>query len=273
MEEKIKIDDLDSKTRQYIDQIIRQSEEERKKSKRKFLSLWDEEIEERIRSKELTPEQAVKEDYDVFIKHEIREAIEQRLSSLRRESWDIFNAVQQQIAKKVDEAWRIEHDFGNHFWYLHKGELDTLTREKQHELYQEEYKKAHDNAEYWSSKRDEFGEIPYTMELLYCSICRAKPVVDHQSYQDQKVSNYTICDDCIKGAKDPKTIKNAELKCDYCGVMLYKYAYQNKLNDLLFNQAPADINVELEYGRLQIRIKCKHCKETSVRWIDWGWLA
>lgn len=140
-------------------------------------------------------------------------------------------------------------------------------------LYDAEYKKAYKEAQFWSKKRDDFGEIEYTMDLLFCSVCREKPVAIHQSHNDQKISNNAICDDCIRTAKDPKTIKQAELKCDYCGNMLYKYAYQNRLNDLLFNKAPADIDVELEYGRLQIRIKCKSCKQVNSRWVDWGWTA
>lgn len=273
VKENMKIENLDSKTRQYAEEIIREGQAQLVKSKRLFLSLWDDELEQKIKNKEITLEQAKKEDYDLFVKREIFDAIEQRLSNLKRELWAILDTSQKKISKKVNEAWDIEHNFGNHFWFKKKDELKNLSNEKYHELYQIDYKKAHEEAQYWSKKRDDFGEVEYTMDLLFCSVCRQKPVAIHQSYNDEKISNYAICDDCIKNAKDPKTIKQAELKCDYCGTMLYKYAYQNRLNDLLFNKAPADIDIELEYGRLQVRIKCKVCEQVNRRFVDWGWTA
>lgn len=273
VEKNIKKEELDLKTKQYVDQIIQQAQTQLVKSKRQFLSFWDDEMAERVKKKEITLEQAKKEDYDLFIKREVFDAIEQRLSSLKRELWAIFDTAQKQIARKVEEAWDIEHNFSNHFWFKRNAEFKNLSGDKQQELYKTEYEKAHTEAQYWSKKWDDFGEIEYTMDLLFCNLCRQKPVAIHQSYNDEKISNNAICDDCIKNAKDPKTIKQAELKCDYCGAMLYKYAYQNRLNDLLFNKAPADIDVELEYGRLQIRIKCKGCKQINKRLIDWGWTA
>lgn len=273
VEKNIKIEDLDLKTKQYVDQIVRQAKTRSVDNEHQFISLWGDELEEKVKNKEITPEHAREEDYDLFIKQEIFDAIEHRLSSLKRELWSIFDIVQKQIAKKVNEAWDIEHNFGNYFWQKRNAELIILPRDKQHELYEVEHEKVSKEALYWSKKRDEYGEAEYTMDLLFCSKCREKPVAIHQSHNDEKISNNSICDDCIKNIKDPKTIKGAELKCDYCGSMLYKYAYLNRLNDLLFNKAPADIDVELEYGRLKIQIRCKNCKQENRRFIDWGWTA
>ncbi|MCL6096289.1 MAG: hypothetical protein M1444_01200 [Patescibacteria group bacterium] len=271
-EEKIKIEDLDLKTKNYVEQILRQAEKELKEGNRQFLSLWDNEIEERIKNKEISLDEAKKEDYALFIKREIFEAIESRLSDLRRTLWDIFNTVYDEINKSASRTWdKVNSD--NNFWFENKDKLINLTREEQNKLYMTEHNKVRKEAEHWSLRRDEFGRVMSEMEFIYCSVCRQKPVRVYQSSNDQQLSRSVICDDCIKNAKDPKTIKQAELKCDYCGYMLYKYAYKNRLNDLLFNKAPADIDVELEYGRLKIEIKCRNCKQVNVRQIDWGWVA
>jgi len=272
-EELLKLEDLDPKTKQYANQIISQATTELSQSKRQFLSFLDDELEESVKKGELTLNEAKKEDYALFVKREIFDAIEQRLSSLKRELWAILETVHEKISKNVDEAWGIEHNFGNHFWFKRKNELEKLSQEERHKLYESEYRKAYENAKQWSKKRDEFGNIQFTMDLLFCKVCRENPVMIHQDHNDDKISNEVICDDCIKNAEDPKTIKPAELNCDYCGSLLYKYAYLNRLNDKLFNAAPADIDVELEYGRLNVKIKCKKCGQTNLRRIDWGWVA
>lgn len=273
IEENIKIEDLDTKTRQYVDQITKQAKEQLSENEQRFLSPRDDELRERVKKGEITLEQAEKEDYDYFLKEEIFQAIEYRLSSLKRELWAILDIVQKQISGKSSEAWEKTNSFDSHFWFQRREELKNLSREDQLRLHKKEYQKNYKEAQYWTQKRDKFGEIEFEIDLLFCDVCRQKPVIVHQSHNDQKISNNSICDDCIKNTKDPKKIKQAELKCDYCGYRLYKYAYQNRLNDLLFNQAPADIDVELEYGRLQVRIKCKSCGEVNRRWIDWGWIA
>ncbi|MDP2638165.1 MAG: hypothetical protein Q8P26_03835 [Candidatus Levybacteria bacterium] len=273
VEDSIKLDDLDLKTRQYVNQIVQQAKAQLVESKRQFLSLWDDDFEEKVKKNELSLTEAKQQDSDLFVKREIFDAIENRLRSLKRELWGIFNNVQQEIAKKVNEAWDIEHNFSNHFWFKRNKELKALLREKQLELYRVEYDKAYKKAQYWSKKRDKFGEVEYVMELLFCSSCRQKPVVIHQSHNDGQISNNSICDDCIKSTVDLRTL-GSEMKCDFCGKLLYKFANRNILNDLLFNAPQSTATLILEYGRLQVKIKCpnKECAEDNTKWIDWGWL-
>ena len=284
VKEDIKIEDLDVKTRQYAERIIQQAQTQLKESGRQFLGLWDDELEERLKKKEITLEQAKKEDYDRFIKREVFDAIEQRLSSLKRELWAIFDSVQKKIANKVNEAWNIEHNFSNHFWFKRKDELNALSREDQMKLYDTEYEKAYKEAQFWSKKRDDFGEIEYSMDLLFCSKCREKPVRIHQNYSDRQISTQPLCDDCFAKiekqvldmtTEDWKLVKEGEWLCDcyFEGTdkhpTLYKFANRNTVSLWAKNGVP--IIVELSYGKAILEAKCTNCGQVRRKELDWGW--
>lgn len=284
IEENLKLEDLDPKTKHYVEDMIRQAQAQLNDSKRQFLSFWDDELEEEVKSKKKTLEQAKKEDYDLFVKREIFDGIEQRLSSLKRELWAIFDTAQKKIARKVDEAWNIEHNFSNHFWFKRKDELNTLSREGQVKLYDTEYKKAYKEAQFWSKKRDDFGVIEYTMDLLFCNKCRQKPVRLHHNYSDRQISTQYLCDDCfakIEGrvldmsAEDWKQVKEGEWLCD-CYFedtdkhpTLYKFAHRNTVSLWSKNNVP--IKVELSYGKAVLEAKCPNCGQVQQKELDWGW--
>ena len=126
IEENIIIDDLDPKIKQYLDQILQRAQRELTENKRQFLSLWDDELEEKVKNKEMTLEQAKKEDYDQFIKREIFDAIEQRLSSLKRELWAIFDTVQKLIGGNASRAWDKVNNFDSQFWFQKREQLKDL---------------------------------------------------------------------------------------------------------------------------------------------------
>lgn len=271
IEEDLKIDDLDPVTRQYVDQTINQTNVLTKDGKNRFISMWGDELEGEMKRKETTREQAKKKDYDLFIKSEIFEAIERRLDTLKRELWTIFDTPQKLIAKETNNAWDLEHNFGNNFWFRERDNLNKLTKEDQQALYKTEYKKVYENAQYWSNKRDEFAEVEYTMSLLFCSKCRERPVQLQQGHLDQSINTKPICDSCLSKDNELSTMKLAEWHCTNCGELIYKFAYGNKFESRMQNSVL--VRFELKYGRIEIIATCKKCGEKVSKSVEWGWMA
>ncbi len=280
LEESLTIDDLDPNTKLSVEQVLRQATKELAENKRGFLSLWDDEIWQKLQKKEITSEEAKKEDYELFVKSEIHNAIDFRLSDLKRELWEILEVCHKKIREKENKAWDEEHNFGNFFWSKRSEKLKTLTREKQLDFYNKEYQKVHKNAQHWQNKGAELSDIEFQMELLFCRVCRAKPVIRHQQHGDSQVSDTPICDECLarieSGAldigQDWSKIKVGEWKCDFCGERtLYKFAHNNVVSLWTANQIP--IKVKLNYGNLTLSARCPRCKNINYREIDWGWGA
>lgn len=120
-------------------------------------------------------------------------------------------------------------------------------------------------------KQKELGDIVKYADLVFCSVCRKNLIEIHQSYNDDGMGKNNICDECIKN-KELTAIKDATWTCDYCGTMLYKFAYNNILDSWLSNSASA--NIELQYGKMKVRVRChsRECKKDNIKYIDWGWL-
>lgn len=286
IEEKIKVENLDTLTKQYVNQILQQAQAQITNSGHHFLSFWDDELESMVKRKEMTLKEAKEKDYDLFIKREIFVAIEDRLRGLKRELWAIFDTVHKKIAQKAEEAWRIEHEFGNYFWFQHKDRINTFSREQQHKMYQKEYKKALEKAQYWTKKRDNFGKIQFEIELLYCSKCKQRPVQLHHEYSDKQTSTQYLCDKCFSEikeqvldmtAEDWKQVKEGEWQCD-CYIegtnrhpTLYKFAHRNTVS--LWSKTNVPIKVELSYGRAILEAKCPNCGQVRKKEVDWGWIS
>jgi len=272
IEENLKLEDLDPVTRRYVTQVVQQAEIDAKKSKRAFLSLWDDDLNEKVKRKEITPGKAKEEDRNLFIKSGIHNAIENRLSELRRELWAIFDIAEKPLRSKVDQAWNTVHDFTNYFWFNRSEELKKLSREAQLKLYDVEYKKTLKDAQFWSDRRDKFGSLESIMDLLYCSRCRSQPVLMHQGNNDEKISNNIICDSCLSDLSVEERVasRDAEIVCRFCGNLLFKFGHNNILSNLQISGAVMDLR--LDYGRLKLSIKCKHCKEWNEKFLDWGWV-
>jgi ribosomal protein L37AE/L43A len=228
-------------------------------------------LEKRVKNKEISLDEAKKQDHELFIKREIYDAIEFRLGDLRRNLWSVFDLVEGKLRKKSSDAWDKVNNFSSYFYFDNKEKLSNLAREEQQKLYQIEYIKIHKEAECWSSKRDELGKIMLEMELLYCSVCRKRPVLDRFSSNEQRLSREAICADCEKDTQGLKAKNKGVWNCDFCGRMLYKFAYNNRLNDLVKNTATLDVT--LQYGNMEIKIKCPNpkCQNVNARSIEWGW--
>lgn len=125
--------------------------------------------------------------------------------------------------------------------------------------------------------KSELHGIAKATRLVFCAKCREKHVIIHQLHYDDKLSNEAICDDCIS-KKDLQSIKSGEWRCEHennkgkiCNALLYKFAHNNIMNTNLMNNSNATIT--LNFGQMDIQVKCKDCKNVSTKSIDWGWLA
>lgn len=272
-EEEIELEQLDSNVQGYVEQFMKDYASIRQGKDGKDYFVTRDEIMEMLAKKEIEQKQAEELDYQFELQERIAMAIEWRLSDMQRNLYSILNEVGGKLQKETSDAWDKANNFSQWLWLNKNQEIKGLSTEEHQELYRVEQDKARKSAEEWGKKRDEFSDIEHDTRLVFCRNCRGKPVVLHYRHNDQQVSTEPICDDCIKNTQNLRDIKPAEFKCTHCGALLYKYAYQNTLNDLLFNQQPADITVVLEYGRLEVQLRCKRCKELNKRWIDWGWTS
>lgn len=247
-EVKIKLDDLDEKTKKYVDSTLKQIK-------------------------------------DANIKQEISRAIEHRLWELKRELQEPFWDISKQFSERRNAAWQRVHDWGSRWWYENREKLNGLSREEQLKLSHTEMKKVQDEAKSWEMKEKELHQsVSWFADLAFCKVCRAKPVrlhIENTSRNMWQVALSVICDDCFANinhnsltADDEwwKQTNQAEWKCRKCDKMLYKFAYGNMLSAKTLNNVP--VKIEVAYGRATMKAKCPNpkCGEMNERFIDWGWL-
>lgn len=247
-EDKIKLEDLDEKTKRYVDSVFAQVKEAK-------------------------------------VKEEIANAISHRLDELQRELQGVFWDISKQFSERRSAAWQRIHDWGSRWWYENRDKLNGLSREEQLKLSHAEMKKVKDEAKSWEAKESEFHHtVSWYADLAFCKVCRAKPVrlhIENTSRNMWQVALSVICDDCFANinqnsltADDEwwKQTNQAEWKCRKCDKMLYKFAYGNMLSAKTLNSVP--VKIEVAYGRATMKAKCPNpkCGAMNERFIDWGWL-
>jgi hypothetical protein len=214
----------------------------------------------------------------------ISQAISSRLSDLQRE----VSSVAYSIAHVLEnDVYRIEREKNMSVGLIQEkynklnvgsktdqGLLASMFwREylpKEQEVFQKELNTIH-------KLKSELYGIAKETHLVFCAKCREKHVIVHQLHYDDRLSNEAICDDCIN-KKDLQSIKSGEWRCEHennkgeiCNALLYKFAHNNIMNTNLMNNSNATIT--LNFGQMNIQVKCKDCKNISTKSIDWGWLA
>ena len=215
---------------------------------------------------------------------EISQAISSRLSDLQREvssiAYDITHVLQNDVPRiereKNMSVTSIQEKYNkmNVNSKTDQGLLASMFwREylpKEQEVFQKELNVI-------EKLKSELYQIAKETRLVFCAKCREKHVIVHQLHYDDKLSNEAICDDCIS-KKDLQSIKSGEWRCGHendkgkmCNALLYKFAHNNIMNTNLMNNSNATIT--LNFGQMDIQVKCKDCKNVSTKSIDWGWLA
>ncbi len=250
--EDIPLEDLDPISEAYVKAKMARYQNTKigKDGKEHFItSYWDELNQEG----DLTWEERRALDVQWEQQSEIARAIEDRLTSIQRELWELAGPIREDLISKESAAWR---ESQNPYGQLRDKETDQR-------LFNE--------AKGWQPVKDAFSDVTRPFSLAYCQVCRERPVQLHYTDGDRQVSTAPICDNCIAGSDDLLKLNPAEWRCDHCDSLLYKFAYQNKLHTTLLNGAVA--NVQLDYGRAQIKVRCtnRSCKQDNVRVIDWGW--
>lgn len=215
---------------------------------------------------------------------EISQAISSRLSDLQREvssvAYDISHVLQNDVPRIEREKNMSVTSIQEKYNKINKGSktdqgllASMFWREylpKEQEVFQKELSVI-------EKLKSELHQITKSTRLVFCAKCREKHVVVHQLHYDDKLSNEAICDDCIS-KKDLQSIKSGEWRCEHendkgkiCNALLYKFAHNNIMNTNLMNNSNATIT--LNFGQMDIQVKCKDCKNISTKSIDWGWLA
>ncbi len=225
------------------------------------------------------------DDYDEKLGIEISSAISSRLGDLQRHVSSCAHKISSLL---LDDRERIEKEKRMSVGPLqleYSKERDTATDTNPQltaSLFWRDFlpkaqKKYDDEIKSLENKRAVLHHISAEARYVFCAKCREKYVVLHQMYNDGKLSNEAICDDCISN-KDLSTIRSGEWCCEYtnhdgntCGHMLYKFAHNNILSSILKNTA--NTKVTLNYGQMEIEISCPKCRRKSSKVVEWGWLA
>ena len=242
-EKKIKLEDLDKETKKDVEDTLRQMKEQK---------------------------------FKLELEQEISQAIEHRLFELKRELQGILWNVSEKLRDRENEWWEKERNFSNYFWTAKREKLAKLPREEQLKLSKKESDKIVKRAKQWGQRGEEFANsVSRYADLVFCKVCRKNPIqlhIENNNLNMWEVSRSVICDECIRKTSDPRELKGAEWKCDYCGSLIYKFAHNNILSDLLINTVSANIN--LEYGKMTIAARCPNskCKRENTRTINWGWM-
>jgi hypothetical protein len=113
------------------------------------------------------------------------------------------------------------------------------------------------------------------MHKVFCVKCRKSNVMLHQGQFDYRTSYEAICDDCVQ-KEDLQKMPDGEWHCEHeiskgktCNAMLQKFAHVNILNTNLLS---GNLNIKLNYGQIEVKVKCGKCKNYSEKTLDWGWL-
>lgn len=207
---------------------------------------------------------------------EIGRRIMDRLMDLKRETRQILGAVTEQFRRKENDAWERERRMQSLFWIDHRGEMAKLDQRGRMALFKKEHDKVIKEAQGWEDRARDFGEkVGKYTDLIFCKVCRKNPVqlhIENNNRNTIEISRSVICDECIKNNPEPRKMSGGEWKCLFCGRILYKFASNNLLSDLLVNGASA--NIALKYGTVNIIIVCpyKGCGEENEKNIEWGWM-
>ncbi len=295
LEEVLTLDSLDSITRRSADSLISQHENftADEKGVQHFISNNDE-IMESLDKKKISLEEAIKLDNELEQKQSITMAIEYRLSDLQRALWTTITVFSSAIRNKIRILRRQKEDVNNELWMaFYRANPTPLAtgirratnsasenspaqnhhRQKEKFIHSELKKKMlsfDKQISFFETKEKELTEIRAFGSLALCSICRKSPVQIHSGHNDGRIVTEPICDDCFKSGKHINTGLSS-WNCDFCDKVIYRFANQNMLHSVLQNGAQATIS--LEYGRLQLDVKCKQCGEINRRHLDWGWQA
>ena len=215
---------------------------------------------------------------------EISQAISSRLSDLQREvssvTYNIKNILENDVHRiereKNMSVAKIQEKY-NKLNVGSKKDQGLLASLFWREYLPKEQEVFHKELNLIEKLKSELYGIAKATRLVFCAKCREKHVIVHQLHYDDKLSNEAICDDCIS-KKDLQSIKSGEWRCEHennkgemCNALLYKFAHNNIMNTNLMNNSNATIT--LNFGQMDIQVKCKDCKNVSTKSIDWGWLA
>lgn len=259
--EDIPLDDLDPTSQEQVKSRMSRYQNTRigKDGKEHFrTSFWDELNAEG----NLSWEERKALDYKWEQQSEVARAIEDRLTSIQRELWEIAGPISEGLISKESEAWR---ESQNPYGQLRDKETD----QKLYEL-----------AKSWVPIKDGLSDVIKPFGLAYCKVCRQRPVQLHYADGDRQPSTQPICDECFKkvtsGAlemteEDWKLAKQGEWLCDFCTPprVLYKFVHQNVISLSTKNNVP--IKVQLDYGRAVLEAKCPKCGRVQQKAVDWGW--
>jgi len=238
-EENIKLDDLDEETKKDVKDTLKQMKEQKMK---------------------------------VELGQEISQAIEHRLSELRRELDGIFYDVGGKLRDRENEWWQKERNFHNIFWMANREKLAKLPREEQLKLSRKESDKIVRKAKEWGRRGEEFANsVSRYADLVFCKVCRKNPIqlhIENNNLNMWEVSRSVICDECIR-TKKLEEMESGEWKCS-CGKILYKFVHNNII--ALRTQNKVDIKLEIAYGKSLLEATCPECGRKNQRRIDWGWM-
>lgn len=288
-EEDINLNDLDAQSKRAVESLISQHKNIADKDGGKRLVTSYEEIEEQLKKKIITFEDAVRLDIETELKSNISLAIELRLGDIQRNLWSAIHSVPRSFFRARDslrEQWDDENEkLWGEFYANNPPQQETKASGKTRytEPYQERIKKftkkilpkallhIDKRIELLKNKELEVGKIAKFSGLMLCLKCRENPVQLHYGQNDGQVVSDPICDNCLK-EEDLQSTTISSLDCDFCGRSLVRFANKNRISDLIKNTAR--LSLALEYGRLKVIVKCPNsdCKQENQKYLDWGWL-
>lgn len=281
-ETSVKLSGLDPRAKNYVDitmkqrrehGLVRNSEDDEEDILRtnnpEVISLWQ----------QGKTDEAAEKYFTIQEKYEISRAIEHSLGEIRRDIADVCSNVANSLytAHHRVESQKTSAEPGVIKDFMEKQDKSDPRAQGLHVQFwntglKEALKVYDDKLKQISAAQDQMHEFISKSRLVYCAECRKHPVVLHQHYMDGRTSGEAICDDCLSKSPTPHKIKSAPWNCDYCGKKIYQFAHGNILSDVLVNTVPA--TVRLDYGRMEIEVKCqnKKCGEKQWKTVDWGWL-
>jgi|GEM_PF-3266970 len=285
-EEKLKVTDLDENTRRYVEMTMAQYGSIEKKNGKTYFTTSFDELAEKVRKGEMTYEEAEKQDREFEIKHNITRAIESTLDDLARDVMTVAGNVSEAIWPLVHKAEHEKEMATPNAWREFGKRIDpkapdyAAQRARFWQTGLKEFQKPYDDkiSELHHAQTELHG-IVSSARLVFCKVCREKPVRLHYGHNDNQVSVEAVCDECFNKQsektlqateEDWKKIKYAEWQCRGCRERtLIKYALENVISLEAKNKVA--IQIVLDYGRMQLQAKCPKCGMVNSRAVDWGW--